>query len=59
MIALFKISNLIMLRGRKSQFVIMPLYGPTKLLDASKAVSKMAHIKISYKQHARLSTPGL
>ena len=28
-------------------------YGPTKLLDASEVVSKMAHIKISYKQRSR------
>ena len=27
------------------QFVIMPLYGPTKLFDASKALSKMIRIK--------------
>ena len=43
----FNLSNLIMLRRRKLQFVIMPLDGLTKLLDASKAVSKMTHIKIS------------
>ena len=32
-------------RGQKSQFVIMHSYGPTKLLNASKAVSKITHIK--------------
>ena len=47
MMAPFNLSNLITLRRPKLQFVIMPLDGLTKLLDASKAVSKMTHIKIS------------
>lgn len=46
----FKISNLIMFRGGKLQFAIMPSYEPTKLLDASKVISKLTHTKISYKQ---------
>ena len=37
----------------KLKFAKMPLYGPSKLLDASKAVSKVTQIKISYKQPAR------
>lgn len=47
MMAPFKVLNLIMLRGRKLQFVIMSLYRPTKLLHAAKAVSKMIHMKIA------------
>ena len=46
--------NSIMVRGQKLQFVIMPSYGPAKLLDASKAISKMTYIKNSYKQRTRL-----
>ena len=46
----FKISNLILFRRGKLQFAIMPSYEPTKLLDAPKVVSKLTHIKISYKQ---------
>lgn len=30
----------------KLQFAISPSYGPTKLLNASKAVQKMTHAKI-------------
>lgn len=52
MMAPFKISKLIMLRWQKLQIITMPSYRPTKLMDASKAVSKMTHIKISYKQQA-------
>ena len=37
----------------KLQFAKMPLYGPSKLLDASKAVSKVTQTKISCKQPAR------
>lgn len=47
MMAPFKVLNLIMLRGRKLQFVIMSLYRPTKLLHAAKAFSKMIHMKIA------------
>lgn len=50
MMAPFKIPKLIMLRWQKLQIIAMPSYGPTKLLGASKAVSKMTHKKISYKQ---------
>ena len=41
----FKISDLIMFRGRKLQFFIMQADGPTKLLDALKVDSRMTHIK--------------
>ena len=43
----------------KLKFAKMPLYGPSKLLDASKAVSKVTQIKISYKQPARFWTLGM
>lgn len=48
--------NSIMLRRQNLQFVILPSYGPTKLLDVSKPVSKWTHIKISYKHHEVLNS---
>ena len=45
--------NSIILRRRNLQFVIMLSYGPPNLLDASKPVLKLTHIKISYKHHTR------
>ena len=42
-----KVLNLIMLRGRKLQLIIMSLDRSTKLLHAAKAVSKMIHMKIA------------
>lgn len=53
MIAPFKISHLTILIRRKSQFLIMLSYRMIKLSDASKAVSKMTHMRISLKQRIR------
>ena len=53
MMSPFKITNLMMSRRRKLQFVIMLSYGPIKLLDASKAFAKITNMKISYKQSTR------
>ena len=47
MMATFKTSNLIILLGRKLQFIIMPSYKPKGLLDLLKAVSKKTRIKIN------------
>ena len=55
----FKISNLIMFRGGKLQFAIMPSYEPTKLLDASKVISKLTPTKDIIQAVYRVLTPGL
>ena len=60
MIAPFKILNLIKLWWQKLQIITISSYGLTKskLFDKSKAVSKMTHIKIAYKQHTRFWSPS-
>lgn len=56
MIAPYKIFNLTMLRRQKLQFLITPLYGPTKLLDPSKALWEMTHIKIKKEEYKFLNS---